>query len=104
MAAYHPNLGFDTLEFAQALIAKGYEQKQAEALAVIVRDYVISGLATNGFVAAENEKIRSEIKEAVLNLKTWIGGVAVVMTGRISNHYAATRLALARQTYPQNHL
>jgi|GEM_PF-3456513 len=84
MTAYQPNLGFDTLEFAQALIAKGYERDKAEALSLVVRDYVISGLATNGFVEAGNEKIRAEIKEAVLNLKVWIGGVAVVMTGALA--------------------
>jgi len=65
MATYQPNLGFDTLGFAQALIARGFEQKQAEAMAVVTRDYVISGMATNEFVHAAIREAKAEIKQEI---------------------------------------
>jgi len=64
-ASYQPNLGFDTLGFAQALIAKGYEQKQAEALAVVTRDFVIRGMATNEFVHTAIQEAKTEISHKI---------------------------------------
>jgi len=82
-ASYQPNLAFDTLGFAQALIAKGYEREDAEALSVVIRDHVVNGLATNDFVDRsvqdakvelknEIDKVRNEIDKAKVELKNEI--------------------------------
>jgi len=68
---------FDTLAYTKSLIERGFERKQAEALAETNQAFFVNDLATKEFV-------HIEIKEAVLNLKIWIGGVAVVMTGALA--------------------
>jgi len=65
MATTYPHLAFDTLAYAQALVSRGFEQKQAEALAVVTRDFVISGQATNEFVDKAIQDAKNEIKQEV---------------------------------------
>jgi len=86
-ASYQPHLGFDTLGFAQALIAKGYERERAEALSVVIRDHVINGLTTNDFVQneidkvkVEIDKVRNEIDKVKIELKAEITASEVRMT------------------------
>jgi len=68
MATLHYNAAFDTLAFAQALIAQGVEQKTAEALAASTRDYVIKGLATNDSVQILVHEAKTELKHDIENL------------------------------------
>jgi len=86
MATAHPNLAFDTLAYVQALVARGFEQKQAEALAVVTCDFVISGQATNEFVQSEIREVKSKLKHEMALLKLSIGkmigaAVGVLLAG-----------------------
>jgi len=68
---------FDTLAYSKDLVARGFDKKQAEALAEVNKEFLVGDLATKEFV-------RSEIREAVLNLKIWIGGAAFAMVGSLT--------------------
>jgi len=69
MVTAQPNLAFDTLAYVQALVARGFEQKQAESLVVVTRDFVISGQATNAFVQSEIKEAKSELKHEMALLE-----------------------------------
>jgi len=62
---YQPNLAFDTLGFSEALIAMGHDPKLAKDLAVVTRDYVIGGMATNNFVHTVVQEAKTEIKQEI---------------------------------------
>jgi len=65
-ASYQPHLGFDTLGFAQTLIAKGDKREAAETLSVIIRDHVVNGLATNDFVDKTVQDAKVELKNEII--------------------------------------
>jgi len=75
MATVYSHLAFDTLAYAQALIARGFEQKQAEALAVVTRDFVVSGQATNEFVQKEVQESKQELKQDIAEVRQEIADV-----------------------------
>jgi len=78
----------DTLAYSKALVARGFDKKQAEALAEVNQEFLVGDLATKEFVHIESNAIRaelrSEIREAVLGLKIWTGGVAIAMIGALA--------------------
>jgi len=79
---------FDTLAYSKALVARGFDKKHADALAEVNQEFFVGDLATKEFVHAEAKSIRSElrseIREAVLGLKIWTGGVAIAMIGALA--------------------
>ena len=70
--------GFDTLAAARAMEAAGVERRQAESIAMTMRDAVTFGAATKadiGDVRRENAGAKAELKEDIADVRKEIAGV-----------------------------
>jgi len=61
MATMYNHYSFDTLGFAKALIDKGYERKQAEALAEVTKEYIMQEIATKKDLELMEERLTYKI-------------------------------------------
>jgi len=69
MASLHPNLAFDTLAFAKALIDKGYDRNAAEALAETQREFFVQNLASEEAVNSAVQEAKTELKHDIADVK-----------------------------------
>ena len=70
--------GFDTLAAARAMEAAGVERRQAEGIAMTMRDAVTLGAATKadiGDVRRENAGAKAELKEDIADVRREIAAV-----------------------------
>ena len=70
--------GFDTLGAARAMEAAGVERRQAEGIAMTMRDAVTLGAATKadiGDVRRENAGAKAELKEDIADVRREIASV-----------------------------
>ena len=80
--------GFDTLAAARAMEAAGVERRQAEGIAMTMRDAVTLGAATKadiGDIRRENASAKAELKEDIADVRKEIAGVKTELKEDISD-------------------
>ena len=80
--------GFDTLAAARAMEAAGVERRQAEGIAMTMRDAVTLGAATKadiGDIRRENAGAKAELKEDISDVRREIAAVKTELKADIAN-------------------